>query len=403
VGREERLTVTVQTRPHIFISCGEASGDRYGAALIAALRSLAPDLKISALGGTLMAAAGARVIRSSQDLAVMGLSEVVSSLPTILRARREVFSFLASEKPDLVIPIDFPGFNGELAGKAHRLGIPVYWLIAPQVWAWGQWRIPGLRRKIDRLGTILPFEEDFFGQAGFSVFAMGHPLMDEYSGDYPFEAGISRREASLADRRKPLVLGILPGSRRQELDQLLPVLKVTGQAVCSHLEGREVRLLVSAAPGVDPLQLTNVFETGAEISQLPLPELLERVDLALVCSGTASLEAALAGVPHELVYRTGALNYLVGKRLVKSPFIGLSNLIMNRAIVQEHLQEQAAPLPLARSLLRWVARPNERQSFYSDVRRLRQICGKPGVWSRTAADILTFMGQGAVLERSERS
>lgn len=389
--------MTAARKRHIFISCGEASGDRYGAALTAALRSLAPDIRVSALGGAALAGAGANLVRSSDGLAVMGFSDVLTALPAVLRARREVTAFLRREKPDLVVPVDFPGFNGHLAGQAHKLGLPVYWLIAPQVWAWGGWRTGGFRARMDRLGTILPFEEDYFRQRGFEVFAMGHPLMDDYGASYPFEAAVKRRETTLNSREKPLVIGIIPGSRNQELAHLLPVLKVTGQAVIGHLAEREVRFLVSAAPGVDPLRLSAVFETGAEISQAPLGELLERMDLALVCSGTASLEAALAGVPHELLYRTGGFNYLVGKQLVRTEHIGLSNLILDRPIIREHLQDQAAPLPLARNLLRWVARPAERQAFYGDARRLRQMCGQPGVWARTAADILDF------LERRESS
>jgi lipid-A-disaccharide synthase len=390
-GLEDRPKVTPAPKRHIFISCGEASGDRYGAALTAALRSLNPELRISALGGSALAAAGARIVRPANDLAIMGFSEVVSALPSVLRARREVFDFLRQEKPDLVIPIDFPGFNSGLAGKARSLGIPVYWLIAPQVWAWGGWRTDGFRKRIDRLGTILPFEEDFFSKLGFDVFPLGHPLMDDYGPDFPFEESVSRREKTLNSRQAPLVVGLIPGSRKQELDKLLPILKVTSQAVVGHLDGREIRYIVSAAPGIDPLELSQVFDAATEISQEPLPDVLARVDLALVCSGTASLEAALAGVPHELVYRTGAFNYLVGRRLVRTEHIGLSNLIMNRAIVREHLQDQAAPLPLARCLLRWMARPIERNAFYADVRRLRQLCGQPGAWSRAAEDITRFL------------
>ena len=383
--------MTPTPQRHIFISCGEASGDRYGAALIAALRSIDPQLRVSAMGGHAMQAAGAKIICPSEDLAVMGFSEVISALPTVLKARSKVFNFLKQEKPDLVIPIDFPGFNGGLAGKARGLGIPVYWLIAPQTWAWGKWRTAGYRKKMDRLGTVLPFEEEFFGQEGFNVFRMGHPLMDEYGQGFPFEESISKREKNLNSRKNPLVVGILPGSRKQELKFLLPILKVTCQAIIGHLEDREVKFVVSAAPGVDPQNLASIFDTGVEISQEPLAEVLAKVDLALVCSGTASLEAALAGVPHELVYRTGTLNYLLSRYLIKTDHIGLSNLIMKKPIIREHLQDQAAPLPLARNLLRWIARPAERQSYYVNVRRLRQLCGKPGVWTRTAEDVHRFL------------
>lgn len=354
---------------------------------MAALRSLIPGIRVSALGGRAMTAAGAEIVQASEDLAIMGFAEVVSALPTVMKARAEIFRFLSAEKPDLVIPIDFPGFNSGVAGKAHKLGIPVYWLIAPQVWAWGGWRTAGFRRKIQRLGTILPFEEKFFSERGFDVFPMGHPLCDDYMKDYPFEESLARREKSFNSRQDPLLVGIVPGSRRQELKELLPTLKVTAQALVGHFEQREVRFVVSAAPGVDPLRLSDTFETGTEICQDPLRDLYPRLDMALVCSGTASLEAALAGVPHELVYRTGAINYWIGRRLLQTEHVGLSNLILGRPMVREHLQDQVAPLPLARHLLQWLGRPGERQAFYADARRLRQLCGKPGVWQRTADDI----------------
>jgi len=391
--------MTTRRAPHIFLSCGEASGERYGAALTAALRALAPEVRISALGGKQLAAGGAEIVADSSELAVMGFSEIISALPAIMKARRRIWSFLAAEFVDIVVPIDFPGFNGKLASQAKGLGLPVFWLIAPQVWAWGSWRTGGFRRKVDRLGTILSFETPYFSQRGFDVFPMGHPLMEDYGEGYPFEENLARREHHLNDREGPVTIGILPGSRRQELAHLLPVLKVTCQTVMGHLPDRDLKFVVSAAPGVDLLQVSTAFDGKFEISREGLPDLLKRLDLALVCSGTASLEAALAGVPHELVYRTGAMNAFLGRRLVRTRHIGLSNLIMDRRIVREHLQEQATPLPLARNLLRWLSRPSERQAFYGDVRRLRQLCGERGVWERTAREILNLAA--AVTDDSE--
>ena len=358
---------------------------------MAALRSIEPDLRISALGGPGMEKAGAEIVAASADMAVMGFSEVVGTLPTLLRVRRRIWQHLSDQEVDLVVPIDFPGFNGKLASRAKRAGIPVFWLIAPQVWAWGAWRIPGFRRKIDRLGTILPFETDYFTERGFEVFPMGHPLMEDYGLDFAFEENLSKRESRLGRRDALLTIAILPGSRRQELKHLLPVLKVTSQAILGHMVDRNVRFVVSVAPGMDPVVINTVFNSGVEITDRALPGLLAEADLALVCSGTASLEVALAGVPHELVYRTGALNSFLGRRLVRTPHIGLSNIILGRQMVREHLQGQASPLPLARSLLRWMVRPAERQEFYGHVRRIRQMCGQQGVWNRTAAAILDMM------------
>jgi len=338
-----------------------------------------------------MEQAGVEMVADSKELALMGFSEVIAALPTLLRVRRRIWRHLVEEDVDLVVPIDFPGFNGKLASRARKVGIPVFWLIAPQVWAWGAWRIPGFRKKIDRLGTILPFEKDYFTDLDFDVFPMGHPLMEDYGLNYAFEEKLTLREGRLSNRESPLNIVILPGSRRQELKYLLPVLKVTSQAIVGHLANRNVRFVVSLAPGVDPVTISSVFESGVEISDMSLPRLLAEADLALVCSGTASLEAALAGVPHELVYRTGALNAFLGRRLVSTPHIGLSNIILGREMVREHLQEHASPLPLARSLLRWLARPAERQDFYGHVRRVRQLCGQQGVWGRTAEALLDMI------------
>ena len=385
------MTVSPASSRHVFISCGEASGDRYGAALTAALRSIDPDIRISALGGPGLKQAGAEIIADSSELAVMGISEVISALPTLMRVKGRIGRYLTDQKVDLVVPIDFPGFNGKLASQARKTRIPVFWLIAPQVWAWGSWRIPGFRRKIDRLGTILPFETDFFTERDFDVFPMGHPLMEDYGRDFPFEENLAARENRLSDRDAPLTIAILPGSRKQELKHLLPVLKVTSQAILGHMGDRNVRFVVSVAPGIDPVAISSVFESGVEITDRVLPRLLSEADLALVCSGTASLEAALAGVPHELVYRTGAVNSFLGRLLVRTNHIGLSNIILGRQMIREHLQDNASPLPLARNLLRWVSRPAERQKFYGHVRRVRQLCGQQGVWERTAQAVLDMI------------
>ncbi len=345
-----------------------------------------------------MKSAGVEIVQDPHEVAVMGFTEAFGALRKVLRIRNLLWDHIRSEGVDMVVPIDFPGFNGQIAGKAHAAGLPVFWLVAPQHWAWGAWRSGGFRRKINRLGTILPFETEYFGSRGFDVFPMGHPLMEDYGGEFPLEASISQREQRLASRDQPLTIGILPGSRRQELRSLLPILKVTCQALLGHLEGRETRFIVSCAQGIDPIDLAEIFDIPADILQAPLPEILPQLDLALVCSGTASLETALAGIPHELVYRTGHFNHFVARRLVRTPFIGLSNLILDQAMVREHIQDDAAPLPLARDLLRWMSRPAERQQFYQDARQLRELCGAPGVWERTAAAIMEAargtMGQG---------
>lgn len=338
-----------------------------------------------------MQASAAEVIQSYDDVSVMGFSEALGALPKILKVRKNILKFMESENIDLFIPMDFPGFNGGIACKARKKGIPVFWLIAPQHWAWGGWRTRNFRSCVSSLGTILPFEEQYFQSRGLDVFPMGHPLMEDYGGTFPFEKHMNKREKTLASRDDVLTVGIFPGSRHQELKYLLPVLKVTCQALVGHLENRPVKFIISAAPGVDPIELSESFSISADVTQASLREILPKIDLAYVCSGTASLEVALAGVPHELVYKTGSFNHWMGKRLVKSEHIGLSNIILEEPLVREHLQENAAPLPLARDLLRWLARPSERQEFYQGVRQLRKLCGMPGVWDRTALTALELV------------
>ncbi|RKZ18999.1 lipid-A-disaccharide synthase [bacterium] len=380
-------------RPHrVFISCGEASGDRWAAALVGALREKIPGLEITALAGPETRAAGATLVRDTADLAIMGFAEVVRQLPRLWRAEKELARHIADAGIDLFVPIDFPGFNSRLANHARRSGVPVFWLIAPQVWAWGSWRVGGYRRRIDRLGTILPFETEYFERRGFDVFPMGHPLMEDYGDTSVFERELAAREARLTGREM-LTVGLLPGSRRQELNHLLPQLAVAARTMRSLLGGRPVRFLASAAPGVDREQLSRDLDGVAEATAEPLSELLPRLDAALVCSGTASLETALAGVPHDIIYRTGALNHWLARRLVRGGRIGLANLILDADLVPERVQGSVAPLPLARGVMDWVNQPVRRTAFHAGVRQLRALCGRPGVWERTATAITAMLGE----------
>ncbi len=379
-----------QRQQHVFLSCGEASGDRYGAALVAALRRERPDLKLTAMGGPALAAAGADVVVDSAPIRVMGFGEVVTHLRPILRTRRAVWRHVAQADVDLVVPIDFPGFNLRLATHARKLGKPVFYVVPPQLWAWGGWRVGRLRRDVDELGTILPFEPEWFGSRGVSTVHLGHPLMEDYA-DYPFEARRRAREERLLDPDTPITLGLLPGSRRQEIEALLPTLKVAARMVQSWLGRRRVKMLVSRAPGADARRLVELAGDGLEVVDAPLPDLLGRLDAALVCSGTASLEASLAGVPHAVVYRTSALNYAIGRRVVKVPYIGLANLILDRALVPEHIQDDADPTHLANSLLAILNTPGRRRDFYSGCGDLRRRCGGAGVWRRAARGMLSLL------------
>ncbi|HOX26506.1 MAG TPA: lipid-A-disaccharide synthase [Candidatus Krumholzibacteria bacterium] len=375
---------------HLFLSCGEASGDRYGAALVAALRRERPDLRITALGGPALAMAGAELIASSDAISVMGFGEVLTHWRPLLRARRQVWRHLSRGAVDLAVPVDFPGFNLPLSAHARRCGVPVFYVVPPQLWAWGAWRIRRLRRDVDKLGTILPFEPDWFRQRGVDIVHLGHPLMEDYA-DYPLEARRRAREERLQDPTRPVVLGLLPGSRRQEIERLLPVMKVAAGMVQSWLGRRRVRLVVSRVAGPCGRLVGDLAGGSCEIADEPLARLLERLDLALVCSGTASLEVALAGVPHAIAYRTSGLNYALGRRLVSVPHIGLANLVLERSLVAEHIQDDADPAHLANSLLGLLNAPGRRHDYYRGCVDLRRRCGGAGVWRRAARAVLALL------------
>jgi lipid-A-disaccharide synthase len=388
--------------PHVFLSCGEASGDRYGAALVAALREQRPDVRVTALGSQALAVAGADVVAGSEEIAVMGFGEVLGRLPSILRVRRRIWRHVARAGVDVVVPVDFPGFNLRLAGQARRRGLPVFYVVPPQLWAWGGWRLPRLRRDVTQLGTILPFEPAWFGARRVPTVHLGHPLMEDYA-DYPFAARRREREQRLQDPDRPVTVGLLPGSRDQEITRLLPAMRVAASMIQTWLGRRRVKVIVSRAPGRDGRRVDALAGEAATVSDEPLPLLCERLDLALVCSGTASLELALAGVPHALAYRTSALNYAIARRLVRVSHIGLANLILERPLVPEHVQDAADPTPLANSLLGLLNTPGARRDFLAGCEQLRRRCGPAGVWQRAARAILDLApGPAAAADGRER-
>ncbi len=384
------MTVDPASAPaHVFLSCGEASGDRYGAALVAALRRRNPDLRFSALGGEALAAAGVEIVVDAGPLAVMGFGEIVAALPRLAAARRRLRAHLAAGDVDLCIPIDYPGFNMSLARSARRLGIPVFYLIAPQLWAWGGWRLGNLRRSVDRLGVVLPFEGEFFSSRGVPVAELGHPLVDDYPHDATARSARAR-ESRLADRSRPVVLGLLPGSRRQETSRLLPLFLEALSRLRSAGPARGWRPVVSAGAGLPDDLVDMAKAAGCAVSRAPLPELLPELDLALVCSGTASLETALAGVPHAVAYSTSGFNYWLARRLVKVDRIGLANLVLGEDVVPEYIQGEATPAALSGDLVAWLAEPRRRAEFADRVARLRERLGGGGFWDRAAAAVLAF-------------
>lgn len=370
--------------PVIFISAGEPSGDLHGAGLARALRARLPGVRLIGLGGARMAAEGVELLATVDDLAVMGFVEVASRLPYFLRLRRRVFETVVRERVDLVIPIDYPGFNLRLARFAHDRGVRVLYYISPQVWAWHASRAADLARDTDEVAVILPFEEDFLRKAGANARFVGHPLLDLG----PPETG---RDETLGrwglDPERP-VLALFPGSRPQEVRRHLQLFSDAAQEVVRARP--DVQPIIGASPDLDP----SVFAAAAWPRADDPRALLHFGTAALAKSGTTTLEAALAGIPFVVAYRMNPLSYQLARRLVEVPHIALANLVADDRVVPELVQNEATPQALRDAVLPLLDLESPaRVGTVEALGRVRAKLGGPGAAERVAADAAALLGR----------
>jgi len=326
--------------PKIFLSAGEASGERYGTLLIDALRAEAPGADFFGLGGRRMEALGFRAIVRAEDVAVMGITEVVRHMPHIYREYRRLRASIAAEKPDAAILIDFPDVNLSLARRLRRQGVPVIYFVSPQLWAWKKHRLRSVQRFVDRMLVIFPFEERFYHDHGVEAEFVGHPLAELdppaiSRGDFARLAGVD------AARRW---VGLLPGSRGKEIRLNLPeMVRAAG------LLERDVEFLVPLAPTLTAPQRDHIRVLLGELvaAQATRPRIslvedaravLHHARASVVASGTATVEAALIGNPFVVVYRISPLSYALAKRVVDVPHVAMVNLIAGKRIVPELIQ-----------------------------------------------------------------
>ena len=327
--------------PRILLSAGEPSGDLHGAAVARALRQRWPDADLFGLGGPLMEREGVSLLAHVDQLAVMGIVEVASRLPYFLGLLRSTRRLLRIDPPDLVLPIDYPGFNLRLARSARHRGIPVLYYIAPQVWAWHRSRIGELARTADRLAVILPFEETLFRDAGARATFVGHPLL-------AVEPEVRPREALAAelgiDPARP-ILALFPGSRVQEVERHMALFADAAA---------EVR---RARPDVQPAIAAGGAIPPALIARAGLPstthswELLRHAAAAIVKSGTSTLQAALSLTPMVVTYRMHPLTFAIARRVVRVDHVALANLVAGERVVPELIQDEATPASLAAAVL----------------------------------------------------
>ncbi|MCK4329596.1 lipid-A-disaccharide synthase [candidate division WOR-3 bacterium] len=350
----------------IFVSAGDVSGDRHAARLIKELRSLKKGLEVYGIGGDELKNEGAHIYFNLEELSVVGIVEVFERLPAILRAKRGARKILKSLPPDVVLLVDYPGFNLSLARYAHRMGLKVVYYIPPQIWAWGCYRVKYLQKWVDRIITILPFEVPFYRKHGIDVCFVGHPLLDEID--------IKKEDEHL--------IALLPGSRMSEIKQILPLLLSISNnfpeenfviPLASYKHKDYVDSLVKRGnPMVD-------VEVGSTM------EILTHARLAVVASGTVTLECAIIGVPLIIVYKVSPLTRIFAKAVAKVPYIGLVNLVAGRKIVPEFLQTEATTENIVPVMRRIIKEKGEDMKV--ELYKVRRMLGEKGA-SRKAAEII---------------
>lgn len=374
----------------VFLSVGESSGDLHAANLIAALRELDPTIQTEGLGGDKMAAAGCRLYRNVLHSAMF--HKIFAEIGSFLRVLVGMDRQFADDPPDVLVVIDSPGSNFPLARRAQSRGIPVLYYIPPQLWAWGKWRIRKLRNRVSRVACIFPFEEAMYRGAGVPVRFVGHPLLDPIAAELakPTPAGVFGPGSPR--------IGILPGSRTQEIDSLLPAMLETAAAIRGKFPSAEFAL-GPARDSLRPRIDARVAASGLPVRMGLAYDIMRTADLVLIASGTATLETALLGTPMIILYHVNPLFSLVGKALIRTPFVGLPNVVAGRAIVPEFAPVLPPTAVIAAAALEILQSPERQAAIRADLAQVRSKLGEPGASRRAAEEALALAAESRRLRR----
>lgn len=367
-----------------YIIAGEASGDLHGSNLIKELKKKDPEADIRAWGGDLMQEAGAELVKHYEDLAFMGFIEVVSNLRTILGNMKFCKQDIEAFQPDAVIMIDYPGFNLRIAKWTHQKGFKTFYYISPQLWAWHSSRVHGIKATIDRMFVILPFEKEFYDKYDYEVDFVGHPLMDVVE-NFPEQPEFKKEQG--LDRRP--IITLLPGSRRQEISRMLEIML----QVIPHFP--DYQFVIAGAPSIPLSFYEDIIEQAKAKEQVRVVSnktygILQQAEAALVTSGTATLETALFNVPQVVCYKGNKLSYWIARRLVNVKYISLVNLIVDKPLVKELIQDELTAENL-RKELELLINPVHQDKLLTGYALLREKLGKAGASGRTAELIMKYL------------
>ena len=363
-----------------YLVAGEASGDLHGANLMKALKVEDPKAEFRYFGGDKMQAEGGNLVKHYAEMAFMGFTEVVMNLRTIFKNMKACKADILAYQPDVLILIDFPGFNLKIAEFAKKKGIKVSYYISPKIWAWNQKRVLKIKRDVDQMFCILPFEVDFYKKWGMEVNYVGNPLLDEKAQFTP-DADFKKHQG-LSEQK---IIALLPGSRKQEIERLLPdMLSITDQFP-------DYQFVVAAAPTFNETYYHQfIGDKKVKLVFSQTYNLLQNAHAALVASGTATLETALFKVPQVVLYRGGAISVGIARLVIKIRFISLVNLIMDKKVVEELIQEDCNSTNISIHL-KQVVDGKKRLEMLDDYEKLSLLMGKEGASERTAKLIVNFL------------
>jgi lipid-A-disaccharide synthase len=370
-------------RLSVLLVAGEASGDLHGAALVRALRRRVPALEVAGVGGPRLRAAGMRILVDTAHVSTMGFVETFGTLGRLLRTYRALVRFLDQERPGLVVLIDYPEFNLRLARQAKRRGIPVFYFIGPQVWAWRRGRVRTIAARVDKMGVVFPFEPELYNNGRPLAEFIGHPLLDVVRATRP--RAETRARYGL-DPERPL-LALLPGSRSKEIRYLLQPMCEAAERL--HAEGWQAVVALAEALTPDDLRAALAGRpVPVPIAHADTYNVVAAADAAIVASGTATLETALLGCPMVIVYRMAPLTFWLARRLVDVQWIGMPNIVLQRSVFPELIQSGATAAAMAEAVRGLRARAGETADALED---LRSRLGAPGAAERAAELALSLL------------
>ena len=368
------------------ISCGEASGDLYAAALLASLRSIDPHVEAFGFGGERLQRAGAELIGDYRGVSVTGLVEAFGVLRKSWQMLRTLGDAARERRPDVFVAVDFPDFNFRLLPVMHKLGIPVVYYVSPQLWAWRAGRLQTLKKYVAKMLVIFPFEQEMYEQAGVPVEFVGHPLVDLARATHPREAFLP----ALGLEAPAPTVGLLPGSRPNELRLILPDLAAAARLVARDVPG--VQFVIARAPALEDAlfePVVSLRSAGIRVAMVEgaADDVLAACDVVVTASGTATVQTALHGRPMVIVYRLSPTTYRIGRRFVRVSTYGMVNLVAGRQVVPELIQDQFTPENVARETVSLLRDPARVATMTDDLADVCRKLGGPGASMRAAAAV----------------